>query len=182
MTLSDYNTVFKHSVIVVDTETSGLNPHEHIPVEVAWWRLSTDECGVFVPPHDVDKVLETGDPRALEINQYRERIMPRPQDTDGSELLRLGKALHLNTWAGANPAFDVSFLAPLFAAAGFPPRFWHYRLWDVCAYAAGKLDLGYIPGLFEVCKLLELPTPDHGAQNDVVAAGRCLLKLRSGAL
>lgn len=163
-------------LIVIDTETSGLDHTSDIVTEVAWWRLDSSDCGTFIPKHDVDWVLKNGDPYALEITNYRERIAPQKQD-DGTELLRLAKTLHRNTWCGANPAFDVRFLDPLFRASSFPPNFWHHRLLDVEAYGAGVLGLKYVPGLHELCQKLDVELPDHSAQGDVLATGWYLLAL-----
>lgn len=167
----------EHPTVVIDTETTGIDPRKDILVEVAWWRLDIDECGVFVPPHDVSLVLEHGTPRALEINHYKERLVTAPQDIGNVELTRLAKALDRNTWLGAKPAFDVGFLTPVFEAAGFTTPFWFHGLWDICAYAAGVLRLRHIPSLLEICELLKLPPGDHTAKGDVVAIGRCMKAL-----
>jgi hypothetical protein len=174
--MSDHSTLFKYPVIVVDTETSGLDPNLHITLEVAWWDLNTGKRGCFIPPHDVEWVLQHGDPHALAINGYRERLATAAQDTDGLSAAALAAVLADNTMAGANPRFDVSFLVPRVM-----PELWHFRLWDVEAYAAGKLDLSYIPGLSDICRRLGVPCGDHTAEGDVTATGECLLALRTMA-
>jgi DNA polymerase III subunit epsilon len=162
--------LFRRPVIVVDCECSGLWPWEHVATEVAWWNLCTDERGWFIPEHDVDFVLGNGDPKALEISRYHERLLGKPQD-DGQAAQELANQLRDNTLAGSNPSFDAGFLPPITG------RVWHHRMWDLSAYAAGKLNLDYLPGLADVCEQLEVDPPDHSAEGDVTATGLCLLKL-----
>ena len=166
-------TTFRRPVIVVDTETTGLDAEWHIPVEVAWWNLSTNERGVFVPSHDTSWVLEYGDPKALEINQYRERLADALQDTDGRCAQILEDQLADNTMAGSSPEFDDAFLKKIIVVRR------HRRLWSLGAYAAGKLNLDYVPGLADVCERLGIKAPDHTAAGDVTSTGRALLTLRS---
>lgn len=127
--------------VVVDCETTGLDPQVDVVVEISWWNLSTGEHGCFVPVHNVAWVL--GDPDhevALELNGYRRRLANAPQDVDGSALKRLAGQLDGATLAGSNPTFDVGFLGPLLAGEGHA-RGWHHRLLDVSAFAAGRLGL-----------------------------------------
>jgi DNA polymerase III subunit epsilon len=183
----------KRPVIVVDCETTGLDPRAHMVVEVAWWNLDTDERGRFVPPHSWQDAVATASLKALQINRYIDRIAATPQDWDHSEAWRLwrqfgGDPLVLDpdhvpaTLAGANPAFDAQFLREVFKPLGkevddldLTP--WHQRLWDVSAYAAGVLGLDELPGLAKVCELLDVPAPDHSAAGDVTVTGLCLRAL-----
>lgn len=166
-------------IVVIDTETSGTDETRHIVTEVAWWHLGTNDCGVFVPPHDPAWVLEHGDPRALEISGYRERLADAPQDSGNVEMMRMARALNRQTWCGSNPGFDIRFLLPKFAALGLPREFWHHRPCDIGCYAAGVLGLTHIPGLHELCVKLDIEPPNHSAKADVLAVGRCLLTLLS---
>lgn len=165
----------KYPVIVVDCETTGLLPENHIAVEVAWWDLSTNERKCFIPRHSVEFVLSHGDPVALEMNGYRERLLGQPMD-NGENMVMLGARLHNNTMAGSNPGFDARFLKPFI---GEP---WHHRMWDLSAYAAGVLGLNYLPGLIDVCGRLDVPPPDHTAEGDVTATGLCFLALMAQAI
>lgn len=181
-------------VIVVDTETSGLDPARHTTLEVAWWNLTTDERGLFIPPHNVSTVLAGADIEALRVNRYIDRIPGQPQDLDDTELHRLwsqftdydeddvtddGRAAETrHVLAGANPAFDAAFLSNLFAGlARVAP--WHHRLLDLSAYAAGVLglDVDELPGLRTVCALLNVEPGDHTAEGDVTATGLCFRAL-----
>jgi DNA polymerase-3 subunit epsilon len=170
---------FKYPVIVVDTETTGLELTEgHFAVEVAWWNLVTNERDCFIPPHSVTLALRIGDPAALEMNKYRDRIALRisAQDTSGHQASRLEDQLRDSTLAGSNPRFDASFLVPRVLRP-----VWHHRLWDLAPYAAGILGLDYLPGLADVCEQLGVQPPGHTAEGDVTATGRCLLILRARA-
>src|SRR5262249_5149900 len=142
-------TVTDRQVIVVDVETSGLDPEVHYAVEIAWWNLSTDQRECFIPAHSVSDVLASADIEALRINHDIDRIAGWPQD-DGRMLNALNEQLCGNTLAGSNPAFDESFLRPLLRRHGHDAG-WHHRKWDLSAYAAGVLRLNHLPGLAEVC-------------------------------
>ena len=157
-------------VIVVDTETDGLDEDHNRPCEVAWrwWRGSVD--GLFIPPHTLG---EHTDPKALEINRYDERGLG---DSDRWDLVYsatklLHEMLQGSALAGANPRFDARMLNHLFVAAGLAPSPWHYRLVDVQAYAAGRLGIPpwSLPGLHTLTELMGVPSPTHGAMDDVVA-------------
>lgn len=186
-------------IIVVDCETNGLDIDRHQVVEVAWWNLTTDERGTFIPQHNPSEILASADIEALRINRYIDRIAGQPQDWQHKELLNLweqfgdfdednvddehGAGWIRHTLAGSNSTFDAGMLRKLFARLHnyfeideFTP--WHHRLWDVSAYAAGVLGLDQLPGLHTVCELLDIPPPDHTAEGDVTATGRCFRKLQ----
>jgi cysteinyl-tRNA synthetase len=77
----------------------------------------------------------------------------------------------------ANPAFDQGFMKEqeLFTA--------HYRMLDIESFAMGKLDLDYVPSMFQIVKMLEdrgfsLTQPDHSSYNDVAAMRQAYKILR----
>ena len=179
----------KREIIVVDVETTGLEVSRHTTVEVAWWHLGTGQRGRFVPPHRVSEVLSNADVSALRVNRYIDRLADADQDHDGSGARELADALHCNTLAGSNPAFDARFLTSMFfdyedcELAGLPT--WHHRLLDLSAYAAGVLGLPptELPGLSTVCELLEVTNAaPHTADGDVTATGNCFLELFARAV
>lgn len=187
-------------LVVVDVETSGLNPEIHEVVECSWWNLDTGERGTFIPSHMVSAVLARADIEALRINRYLDRIAGQPQDHRQDELRRL-HAQFFSDWdedsdpetgqirhvlAGSNPAFDAAFLAKLFRQheeTDHDLTPWHHRLLDLSAYACGvlSLDPADMPGLRTICQILGTPEPDHTAAGDVEATGRALLELRRRA-
>jgi len=172
------------AVIVVDTETTGLDFEQDFAVEVAWQNTTTGERGCFVPAHDPELVLAVAHPRALEVNGYRERIMHRDQD-DGTEVERLHDALDGATLVGSAPAIDGAMLSKLFLARdGLRARPWHHRVVDLGSYAAGRLDLplDLVPGLWVLCRALRAPEPNHGAKQDVTSTVEVLHRLRRADL
>lgn len=175
-------------LVVVDTETTGLDLERHVAVEVAWWNLDTDEVCSFIPPHGVED-LDFADLTALRLNRYRERIEGDLQDHSGMFSDRLYEVLRNNTFVGSNPAFDaimlrkvwVRLLHPEYSRSPVDP--WHYRMLDLSAYAAGVLgvDPRELPGLREVCDRLDVHLSEdeaHGALADVLATGRCIKVLQ----
>lgn len=169
-------------IVVVDTETNGLEVDRHQVVEVAWWNLTTDERGLFVPLHDRAYVLRDADIRALQLNRYIDRIADEEQDHDYVELNRFHDEIDDKTMAGSNPAFDAYFLSKMFRGANrlrLAP--WHHRMWDLSAYAAGVLGLVELPGLSTVCKMLDIEPGNHTAEADVTAAGLCFRELMAYA-
>jgi DNA polymerase-3 subunit epsilon len=176
-------------IVVVDTETNGLDPHHHVAIEVAWWNLATDERGTFIPQHNVAAVLAAAEIPALRINGYVDRIASAPQDDNWTAARKLWDQLRDATLAGSNPTFDAQMLAKMYgslkaqAVAGSAPMYerpapWHHRLWDLSAYAAGVLGLDELPGLARVCELLGIEPGDHTAEADVEATGSCFRQLQ----
>lgn len=160
-------------IIVVDTETTGLDLLRHRPVEVGWLHWGGTGRDLFVPPHDLDGA----DPDALEINRYAERIAGRQRDTAYSHTARLHRVLTNAVLAGAGVRFDAAMLSHLFRDAGLEPvEPWHYRLLDVQAYAAGHLGIPpwALPSLRDLCQLLDLRTPTHTAMDDAELAAAVL--------
>lgn len=183
MTEYGHPTLPRH-LYVIDVETSGLDVAKHEVVEVAWWNLTLDERGHFVPRHDVRQILAEGDLDALRINRYLDRIPLMPQ-ADGATVRGLHARLTGvggSTLIGSNPTFDAAMLMKLFRRQ-LPnaPVPWHHRLWDLSAYAAGVLGLDELPGLSKVCELLDVPGPDHTAEGDVTATGLCWRELHRRA-
>lgn len=172
-------------LVIVDTETNGLDPNRHVGVEVGWWDLSTGRRGQFIPIHNVPMTLASADLRALQLNRYIDRIAGARQDAEGHEASALASLLDGNSIVGANPGFDEWVLRKMYETYAplelFAAPEWHHRKWDVENYAAAVLGLTYLPGLAEVCQLLDVDPPDHTAQGDVTATGLCFLELRKRA-
>lgn len=169
-------------IVVVDTETTGLNPAKHVCVEIGWWDLTTDERGYFIPRHSVSDALANADIAALRLNRYIDRIAGAPQGTI-DDAVRLAEVLAGNTLAGSNPAFDAAFLTAMYETGGLgilvgAPE-WHHRLADIANLTAGALgvDPRDLPGLATCCELWGVTPGDHTATGDVEAAGQCFLAL-----
>lgn len=178
--MSDQKSTERH-VIVVDTETTGLDRGRHVPVEVAWIDLATGEEHTFVPWH-TRQDISRADSAALEINGYYERLTDAPTDRDGYAAGYLHKRLGGAVLAGSNPAFDAEMLRILFnRSACVPLDPWHHRLGDLATYAAGVLGLplAELPGLSRVCELVGVENPaPHTASGDARATAECLRALQ----
>lgn len=164
-------------LVVVDIESTGLDPNCHVPIEVAAINVDTDEVIHFVPWLDPMK-LSQADHDALRINRYFERgaykNMLDPSATS-QQYQRLWDMLAHNTFAGANPRFDATMLE---AATGWTPS-WHYRLADVSAYVAGALRLypANLKGLHDCCASLSVVNDEaHSALADAKATAECFRK------
>ena len=165
-------------VIVVDTETTGLV--DPVVLEIAALNLTTGE-EFRVVPHVARGVFVNADPIALSINRYYERRvfedMLESPDANKNAYEWLGNMLKGNTFAGCNPAFDSPLIAKLIGGQNY-----HYRLWDLSAYAAGALHLDELPGLHTVCELLGVENDDeHSALGDARATAECFRILRARA-
>jgi hypothetical protein len=132
-------------LVVVDTETSGLDVTRHHIWEAAamvvvdgevkskheWW-LETD--------------MSTADSNALRMNRYYERLAQQPPDFVATHRMTAARELavmlgqpgaHL---VGLNPAFDAGFIDKLLREQGHAPAH-HYHLVDVEALIAGAAGL-----------------------------------------
>ena len=176
-------------IVVVDTETNGLDPELHEAVEVAWFDMATNESASFIPYHNVIEVRARAESEALKITGYEKRIAGRVPKADfdpwdkANPVRRLAQQLDGNTLAGSNPAFESWVLRKLFGRYGYEPS-WHHRLLDLAAYAAGRrgrdIERDGLPGLDEVCADLAVPRRgEHTAEGDTWAAVCCFHELRS---
>lgn len=182
-------------LIVVDVETNGLDLERHQAIEVAWWNLTTNERGYFIPRHDVHEVLATAELEALRINRYIERIAGLLPMDDGRQADELwGQFVPTgigdpdgvrHTLVGCNPRFDAAMVTKVFVRSPvtefLEPEPWHHRLWDLSTYAAGVLGLDELPGLSTICELLGIEPGDHTAEADVTATALCFRVLQAKA-
>ncbi|SKF80263.1 3'-5' exonuclease [Mycobacteroides abscessus] len=183
-------------VWVVDLETTGLDRNVHLPVEVAAVNLKTGREIRFVPFITGDE-LGKADREAMRINMYYEQGLYKDQldrDTSIRCYQDVFELLQGQTLAGANPRFDADMLLIGYEwLLQLEPRLpgastrveapWHHRLADVCAYAAGALNIppDDIPGLAGVCQLLGVTNEaEHTALGDARATVECFRRLYPG--
>ncbi|WP_094980324.1 exonuclease domain-containing protein [Rhodococcus pyridinivorans] len=173
-------------LIVVDTETTGLDPHYAKVLEVAAVNVTTGEQLEFVPYFNRDHLI-TAQPEALAVNRYYERRLFE-HELDVKETTEQAEKLYGmltgNTLAGANPHFDARVLRSFFRSwlpiGDDQTEPWHYRLADLSAYTAGALGLPptETPGLHRCCELLGVTnTRPHSALGDALAAADCFTVL-----
>lgn len=177
----------KRHLIVVDVESTGLDPKVHVPIEIAAINFDTDEVLSFVPYLHPDK-LRVADLDALRINRYCERgVYQSALDPKGTVEMygALWEFLRGNSLAGANPRFDAAMLLAGYNAAMNPSlpaapasaeEPWHHRLPDVSSYVAGSLGIypAELPGLHECCQRLGVVNDEeHSALGDAKAAVAC---------
>lgn len=160
----------------IDAETTGLDPHAHMPWEVCWWRDDADEPRTELLPH----VLDHADPVALEINRYHEReIEPGwlvPERWQAVAELRVD--LLGVTIVGCNPGFDMGMLAPLLRCQP-----WKYRPVNIADGAMWIFGWDEPRGLDKIVAELidrgyDVPMPDHSAEADVRATRAAYYALR----
>ena len=181
--VSDVTEPTRGPLVVVDTETNGLDVERHQAVEVAWWNLDTGQRGDFIPAHSVPDVLYVASVKALQINRYVDRIAERVpwNHVTEQDVRQLHEVLTGATLVGSNVQFDAAMLSKLFDKHTLPDADaapWHYRHWELGPYAAGVLCLDHIPGLAELAERFGVATPDHSAAGDVTATGEVFLALR----
>lgn len=179
-------------LIIVDTETTGLDLDTHWVLEVAAINVTTREEMYFVPALP-ERALGTADGKALKINGYFSRaVYAHRLDRDAADKYwrQLWDWLAGNTLAGSNPTFDAAMLnkAALWStqqsAYNGPKQLvaspWHHRLADLSAYAAGALgiDPTHLPGLDAVCERLSIENESpHSAIGDARATMDCFVAL-----
>lgn len=162
-------------LVVVDTETTGLDVLRHYPIEIAAVNVTTGKELYFVP--DVkDHVWAEADPVALQINRYFERGVFKHRFE--SSWWQLWRFLEDHTFAASNPMFDHIMLLRGNAdwIGGSPKPSWHHRLCDLSAYAGAALGLQphELEGLANVCEALGVRNEgEHTAMEDARATARC---------
>jgi DNA polymerase III alpha subunit (gram-positive type) len=191
----------KRDLIVVDTETTGLDPDRHWVLEVAAVNVTTGEELYFVPALP-QGALDEADGKALKINGYFERsVFAHRLNTDAANKYwrQLWSMLAGNTLAGSNPKFDADMMNRSALWSTMPsssPGYgvtaeeqlvaspWHHRLADLSAYAAGALyiDPAALPGLDVVCRSLHVTNDNpHSALDDARATAECFRLLAAKA-
>lgn len=180
-------------LIVVDTETTGLVPGRHWPLEVAAVNVATGDEVHFVPALPLG-ALDHASGEALAINRYFERGLYAQRLTWNAtedRWAQLWQLLAGNTFGGSNPKFDADMIVNGYTTAihggciggtlpGAAPV-WHYRLADLAAYAAGALGLSptELVGLADICNRLGVDNEaEHTALGDARATAECFRKLK----
>lgn len=167
----------KRHLIVVDIESTGLDPKKHVPIEIAAINVDSGEVLAFVPYLSL-AMLAQADPDALRINRYFERGVYRnalPWHATADMYEALWEFLSGHSVAGANPRFDAAMLVAGYShfTSSEVSEPWHHRLPDVSSYVAGALGIypAELPGLHECCERLGVVNEaEHSALGDARAA------------
>lgn len=155
-------------LVVVDVETTGLEPERHDVYEVALQKITDEgdldsELYYWIEPES----LVTASPAALQIG----RIYERQQDMEkrcaaAIEIARFTTGAHL---IGANPGFDAIFLRKFLLEWRVMPA-WHYQMIDIESMAICGIPPGLRPcGLSDICAALGIEQEDddkHTAKGD----------------
>jgi hypothetical protein len=169
-----------YGIVIVDTETTGLDPATALVVEVAWAH-GDGPIEAFVPDHPRLDLVDVS-PEALAINGYHARGLATASRATAKQIRALIDAFagtdgprHL---AGANPRFDMAMLPSVLRCEP-----WHYRPVSIPDRVAGLVsrarDNGATPSMASTAALLQdlgfiIPSPDHTAGGDVAAERECL--------
>jgi hypothetical protein len=108
-----------------------------------------------------------------------DRIYGKSTPAVYKEMQMLAVALTDSTVVACNTRFDGNMFGKMFANNGFKlPEMWHYRMLDLESYAKGILNLDYVPGLNDICRLLSISLGDHTALGDVSVTVSCYQELK----
>jgi DNA polymerase-3 subunit epsilon len=163
-------------LIVVDVETTGLDPFCHQILELAAIDVESG-AEFYMAPSVSTSALGAADVEALAINRYYERRVPSgmlSHEETLSSYDRLRDMLRGNTFAGSNPRFDAAFIAKRTSEV------WHHRLADLSSYSGAALRLAphELVGLDQVCAALGVKNEEpHSALGDARATAECFRQL-----
>jgi DNA polymerase-3 subunit epsilon len=179
----------KTRLIVLDTETGGLDPARHALLSVAAVDSAGQSFYEVVSPAP-EWIVE---PEALAINGLSESFLRdegQPESIVMHDLAMWLKDRPGTILAGCNPSFDFNFLAAAAARQGI--RWPHRRLLDLtaaawAAYERGHIDLPIWPdgspklNLDSIAGALDLyrTGATHNALEDALLTQACFAKLIS---
>lgn len=182
----------KGDIVIIDTETTGLQYGTHMPFELSWLKwdkeLFRDTGGVSDEVHTLflplpGDVIEDADPMALELNGWtKDRLIEESFKVIHAGYEPFSEAVEKflldvkgSTIMGANVRFDARMLEYAFMLDEEP---WHHRLFDIQAYFAGTVGMDEMPGMNDIFEWLRennplgttsITAPDHTSANDVRA-------------
>lgn len=133
------------SVVFVDVETTGLDPERAEVWEIALIAEDGAEHLWYLRPDSLDGAS----PDALRVSRYYERTNIVRWDEPVAVAWKVAQLTEGRHLVGAVPSFDAAFLARLLRRHDLVPA-WHYRLVDVEALAAGRLQ---VPPPWDVAEL-----------------------------
>lgn len=155
--------------IVVDIETSGLDPHVHEVIEIGMvsWKGEEWSCSL---PFDIDKAS----PKALEVNGWGTREFA-PSVKPMQALNTMHKAFYkTGALIIASPAhFDVGFLEALFRKNALDPPWGHRSVIDLKSFACARMGVLTDLKNAEIARMFDVEdTSDHTALGDALYTAR----------
>jgi DNA polymerase III epsilon subunit-like protein len=158
-------------IVIVDTETTGLDRQKDEPIEIAMLRYewpSWEPCGVLY--ERLKTTFASVSPEAAKVNGYtpEEWMVPKaklPSADIVDSLIGFTAGCH---WVGSMPQFDFDIL-DLMRRRYYPSSIWalaSHRLIDVGSLGAPLMFAGLTEkgGLDAICKVLQIEVGDllHG--------------------
>lgn len=164
-------------LVILDTETTGLEPTIHEIIEVACLQVTPEFDVVTTYESKIrPENLESADPRALEINGFT------PEEWEGAPSLvtvmtTLAELTGGCILVGHNIKFDIAFLEESMRRVGVTPN-WHWTAFDskTVAWTILRKEVHNL-GLDNLCEHLGIDIPGHRALNDCERVRQMLVKL-----
>ncbi len=161
-----------YTLIVCDTETTGLDPEQNDIIEVCFWRIGDAESKTWcLKPLQPENISE----EALRINKHSKADILH-QTKEGKEkyrdpkdvlpeiemwLMSDGSAAEDRVFIGQNPQFDYDFLLRLWRRLGaedsFPFGYWMDG-------KEGRRNQGYLIDTIQLAKLIDVCTGQKRAK------------------
>lgn len=187
----------KNRVLIIDTETGGLDPAEHSILSLAavvWKDGAIDaKFQVVIREPQISTTLE-----ALRINGFtgerleNEGVSPLTAVQSLNNFLLANDIRNRVTLGGHNVAFDIGFLKRLYRLAALTPKEYGVKFSHraICTQTlalglelAGVVNFGCGTSLNDLCKFFGIDIREggtagkHDALEDAVATGKLLTKL-----
>lgn len=161
-------------IVVIDTETTGLDPAKHEVIEFAGIKIDPVTLEVIdtltfkvKPLH-----IETAQSKALEVNGYTPEAWAEAIDPlDAAQ--KIAKFCAYTVIVGHNVRFDFGFIHALFDSQGVKARI-DYHVVDTVSLAYTKLAKQGLASLTlaNVCKFLDID-PEDSVHRAMAGAEKC---------
>lgn len=162
-------------LIFLDTETTGLNPDIHRPIEIAYKIVENVTNKILINYQSKitpsREVWDAADPNSLEVNgfSFDELLGGKSEQTVASEIVNDFNHVELAKKGGVficqNPSFDRIFFNKIISVNFQNDAKWPYHWLDLAsmywAYVNGKIDQEMQLSKNNIAKALGLPKEKH---------------------